>query len=101
MTLQCDILLIVDKVEIIKKVRVWLLHMLNHLGDRVGVQGVHPHRFRHTFAIEYLRNGGDVFTLQRLLGHSSLDICNRYLQIVKSDIGEAHKRASPADRWRL
>lgn len=74
--------------------------LLSRIGERAGVH-CNPHRFRHTFAIEFLRNGGNLFALQDLLGHSSLEMVRRYARIVQADRAHAHKIASPADNWRL
>lgn len=78
-----------------------LHHVLRRIGARAGVEGVHPHRFRHTFAIQFLRNHGDVYTLQRILGHTTLDMVRRYLAIAQTDIEAAHRLASPVANWRL
>jgi len=74
--------------------------LMNRLAAASGVKNVHPHRFRHTFAIEYLRNGGDVFTLQALLGHRGLLVIEHYLKLATTDVEKAHQRASPGDNWK-
>lgn len=72
--------------------------LLADLGKRAGVASCHPHRFRHTFAIEFLRGGGDVFSLQKILGHATLKMVEHYLSLANSDVEAAHRRASPSDR---
>ena len=72
--------------------------LLRRLRARAGVAGrCNPHTFRHTFAHRYLMNGGDVFTLQRMLGHSSLEMVRRYVALTDGDVAMRHRAASPAD----
>lgn len=56
-----------------------------------------PHAFRRGFAVEFLRNGGDVFTLQQIMGHSSLEMTRRYVAFLDDDLKAAHLRFSPVD----
>jgi integrase/recombinase XerD len=76
-------------------------HTLNQIGENAGVDDVHPHRFRHTFAVEFLRNGGNVFELKRILGHEKLATVEVYLELASVDIQKAQHANSPADNWRL
>mgnify|MGYP001255444847 CR=1 FL=1 len=75
--------------------------MLERLGRKAGVRDVHPHRFRHTFAINYLRNGGDPFTLQKLLGHSDMAMTRRYINLARQDLARRHHTASPVANWNI
>jgi len=73
--------------------------IVEHYGRKAGITGVRvsPHTFRHTFAVMFLRNGGNVFSLQRIMGHSTLDVLRIYVNMAQADIQEAHRRHSPAD----
>jgi integrase/recombinase XerD len=77
-----------------------LRHMLDRVGRNARVSNVYPHRFRHTFAIEFLRNGGNLLVLKEILGHESLEMVMRYARIAERDI-EGAARHSPADNWRI
>lgn len=81
--------------------RTAVLQMLADLGERAGVRDVHPHRFRHTFAINMLRNGGNVYALQLALGHTTLEMVRTYLALAQADLRTAHEEASPVANWRL
>lgn len=61
-----------------------------------GVQKTSIHLFRHTFAKKYLVDcGGNAFTLQRLLGHSTLDMTKHYCAIFDADIAKNYDNFSP------
>jgi len=57
-----------------------------------------PQTFRHTFARGYLVNGGDVFSLQEILGHTTLDMVRRYVNFASFEtVRRLHAAAPPAD----
>ena len=56
------------------------------LAERVGC----PHALRHTFATEYLRAGGDLESLRRIMGHSSLVTTQIYLHLLIVELEHLH-----------
>ena len=75
--------------------------LMHRIGERAGIPNVYPHRFRHTFATEFLRNGGDLLKLKVLMGHSTLEMVERYAHVLAADAAVAHQGADPADNWRV
>jgi len=73
--------------------------MIMRTGKRAGITGVRssPHTLRHTFAKMYLMEGGDIFSLQKILGHSSLEMVKAYLNLASSDVSQQHRMFSPID----
>jgi site-specific recombinase XerD len=70
--------------------------ILRH-GARARITGVRmsPHTLRHTFAFFYIRNGGDAFSLQEILGHNTLEMARIYVNLARRDVAEQHKKYSP------
>jgi site-specific recombinase XerD len=72
--------------------------MFARLAESSGITRLHPHLCRHTFAINYLLNGGEVFTLKEILGHTTLEMVNQYLHFTTVQISIQHHKYSPIDR---
>ncbi len=62
--------------------------------ERSGVKFT-PYQIRHSFATFYLENGGDLFTLQRQMGHTDLQMTKRYTEISDKLLVECHQNYSP------
>lgn len=76
-----------------------VLQMLRRLGKRAGVEGrVNPHAFRHGFAREYLRNGGDLASVSDLLGHSQITVTKaNYAVFLVEEHRDKHEAFSPVN----
>lgn len=72
--------------------------MFSRLAKSSGVKRLHAHLCRHTFAINYLLNGGDIFSLKEILGHTTLEMVNHYLHFTSSQITAQHHKYSPMDK---
>ena len=77
--------------------------LMRNLIKKAGITGkwLHPHSLRATKAVLYLRHGGDPFSLQKMLGHSSLTMTRRYSVIADTDVLASHRRHGVVDKLRL
>lgn len=76
---------------------------MKNYGRKAGIRGVRcsPHTLRHTACVLWIRNGGDIFSLQRITGHSSLEVLRGYVNLAQSDVSSAHKTHGVVDNLNL
>jgi site-specific recombinase XerD len=78
----------------VMRVETWAQRVKELYAAHLGVS-LRPYDLRHAFALNFLRNGGNVFALQRIMGHSNLDMTKRYLALTSQDIQGEHAKSSP------
>lgn len=78
-------------------------HRIKDLTEEGGFAAprLSPHAFRHFFALNFLRNGGNIIALQRILGHEDLTMVRNYANMSDEDAEEQHHLAAPIDRLGL
>ena len=74
--------------------------MLKRLGRRAGIKDeVSVHALRRSFAVQMLKNGANVFSVQAMLGHSTLKQTRKYCTLALADAEAQHRQFSPMDRF--
>ena len=68
----------------------------SNYGERIGKKEINPHLLRNNFAKRFLMNGGDIFTLSKILGHSSIKVTEQcYLDLQTEDLKKQYEKHSP------
>ena len=74
---------------------------LRDAGMRINL-AVHPHQLRNNFARHFLLSGGDIYTLSRILGHSSVTVTEEsYIDFTQEEISKQYQKHSPISNWKI
>ncbi len=82
---------IADTTPIFRLSQRWVRALVARYGRLIG-KDIHPHTFRHSYAINMIRNGCDIRRLQQVLGHASLNTTAVYLQFNDKDLQDVYER---------
>ena len=73
--------------------------LIAHFGKKAGIENLHPHALRHHYATRLVRGGIDLFTLQKLLGHTRADTTQRYVGLDNNDLVKALEADNRHEEW--
>ena len=83
--------------QLFKITRFGIFKLVRRLGKRTGINTIgekqlHPHHFRHSFAINWIKKGGGLEQLQKYLGHTDIKTTTQYLQFSPQDVKEEYDK---------
>lgn len=74
--------------------------VVKRIAGKLGITGLSPHKFRHTYATMLLKNGANIGSVRLLLGHSSLSVTHRYLDFTSDELDEINTSCNPLSKFK-
>lgn len=69
--------------------------VVKRMAEKLGISGLSPHKFRHTYATMLLKNGANIGAVRLLMGHSSLSVTHRYLDFTSDELDNINTLCNP------
>jgi len=77
-----------------------VFQVMKRLASTACIPNPGVHALRRTFAVNMIKAGANVFTVQMLMGHTDITMTRRYCKVAEADCAEQHRQFSPGDRFK-
>lgn len=74
--------------------------IVKRIAEKLGLPGLSPHKFRHTYATMLLKNGANIGSVRLLMGHSSLSVTHRYLDFTSDELDLINTSCNPLSKFK-